>query len=837
MARLFISHSSRNNDKAVEVRDWLAKNGWDDVFLDLDPERGIVAGQRWKEALQQAAQRCEIVLALISAEWLASAWCKAEIDAARLMGKKVIVALIGIDKAQVPPDLNDEQWVDLTGDPDAYTRLKEGLRRGGYDPSSFPFEAGRRPYPGFAFLEEKDAAIFFGRDAQIVRGLDKMRSLVRVGVDRMLVILGASGSGKSSFFRAGLWPRLKRDDRTWLPLPAVRPERAAISGKYGLVQALQQVMSDAQFAGGMRQRGLPRSRDAIQDFIDKTEDGLLRIFAALREIAQVPGRSGETPPPPTVVLAVDQGEELFNEDGRDEDMRFIEILTRTLKADPHALAVVVMRSDSFPQLQTEARFADLPKDTFTLDMMLEGSYRAVIEGPARLVQPTPLKIDPRLTDALLEDVSGQDALPLLAFTLAHLYENYATDNALNLADYEKLGRVQGVIASTVREAFEEGVAKGELPQDKGAQLALARMAFIPHLAGVNPAGQFVRRIATRAEIPAEARPLIDRFAERRLLIRDRRKIAGEDVEVIEVAHEAMLRGWRELHDLLLEQRDFLAAKAQLEQDVAEWRAAAESLKSGALLSGNKLLRTREWLVSRPQDLSTEERQFIKASVDKDAERRRWIRIGVAAAFLLVSASAGYALYQAHEAEKSAEAARAEKDRADGELRKAQRTQSLFLADLARQQRSAGDAATAVLLALGALPDRTAGIARLYVPEPELQLDGAWRDQRERLVLAGHEGGVRSAVFSPDGKRIVTASKDGTARLWDGETGKPIGEPLKGHSYVYSAEFSPDGKRVVTRSSDEAALWDAGSGKPIGEPLKGHERGCGAQCSARTASAS
>jgi hypothetical protein len=49
MARLFISHSSANNDKAIEVRDWLAKNGWDDVFLDLDPERGIKAGQRWKE--------------------------------------------------------------------------------------------------------------------------------------------------------------------------------------------------------------------------------------------------------------------------------------------------------------------------------------------------------------------------------------------------------------------------------------------------------------------------------------------------------------------------------------------------------------------------------------------------------------------------------------------------------------------------------------------------------------------------------------------------------------------------------------------------------------------
>ena len=334
MANIFISHSSRNSDRAIEVRDWLAANGWDDVFLDLDPERGIVAGQRWKEALQKAAHRCEVVLALVSPEWLASSWCKSEIDAARLMGKKIIVALIGVDKSLVPLDLSDEQWIDLVNDPAAYTRLKEGLKRAGLDPSSFALEPGRRPYPGFAYLEEKDAALFFGRDAQIVRGLDKMRGLARTGVERMLVILGASGSGKSSFLRAGLWPRLKRDDRNWLPLPVIRPERAAISGKFGLAQALLQTMTQPQFADRIRQLGLPRSRADIQEFIEKNDDGLSRIFAALRDIAQVPGLAGETVPPPTIVLAIDQGEELFNEDGRDEARRFIAILTRTLKADP-----------------------------------------------------------------------------------------------------------------------------------------------------------------------------------------------------------------------------------------------------------------------------------------------------------------------------------------------------------------------------------------------------------------------------------------------------------------------------------------------------------------------
>ena len=97
----------------------------------------------------------------------------------------------------------------------------------------------------------------------------------------------------------------------------------------------------------------------------------------------------------------------------------------------------------------------------------------------------------------------------------------------------------------------------------------------------------------------------------------------------------------------------------------------------------------------------------------------------------------------------------------------------------------------------------------------------------------------SAAFSPDGKRIVTASSDKTARLWDAETGKQIGEPLKGHTAsVSSAAFSPDGKRIVTASEDKTArLWDAATGKQIGEPLRAIRTACRARRSAPTASAS
>ena len=334
MARIFISHSSRNNDRAKEVASWLAANGWDDIFLDLDPERGIAAGERWKEALQKAAQRCEVVLALISPEWLASDWCRPELNTAQLMGKKIIVLLIGSKSSEIPGDLKDAQYVDLINDPDAYTRLKEGLKRAGLDPASFPFEEGRRPYPGFLPLEEKDAAIFFGRDAQIVRGLDACAGLPAPG-----------WSACSSSWALRERQVLVLEGRTLAALAARRPDLAAAADhparargdlrhSLALVEALYDIMNAAPFAEKLQKQDLPRSRADIEEFVTRSDDGLLKILAALREAGHVPGLSGEETSPPTIVLPIDQGEELFNEEGRAEAKRFIDILSKTLAADP-----------------------------------------------------------------------------------------------------------------------------------------------------------------------------------------------------------------------------------------------------------------------------------------------------------------------------------------------------------------------------------------------------------------------------------------------------------------------------------------------------------------------
>src|SRR5206468_308312 len=92
-----------------------------------------------------------------------------------------------------------------------------------------------------------------------------------------------------------------------------------------------------------------------------------------------------------------------------------------------------------------------------------------------------------------------------------------------------------------------------------------------------------------------------------------------------------------------------------------------------------------------------------------------------------------------------------------------------------------------------------------------------------VLLTGslkHEASVNSAQLSPDGQRVVNASEDKTARVWDAATGRQIGEPMKHGDTVTSAQFSPDGQHVVTASDDNTAkLWDAITGKQIGEPMK------------------
>jgi hypothetical protein len=87
MSRIFLSHSTENSAEAVAIRDWLMQHGWDDIFLDVDPKRGIAAGEKWEQRLVEAASRCEVVLFLLSRAWIASGSCRKELSSALRLNK------------------------------------------------------------------------------------------------------------------------------------------------------------------------------------------------------------------------------------------------------------------------------------------------------------------------------------------------------------------------------------------------------------------------------------------------------------------------------------------------------------------------------------------------------------------------------------------------------------------------------------------------------------------------------------------------------------------------------------------------------------------------------
>jgi hypothetical protein len=186
------------------------------------------------------------------------------------------------------------------------------------------------------------------------------------------------------------------------------------------------------------------------------------------------------------------------------------------------------------------------------------------------------------------------------------------------------------------------------------------------------------------------------------------------------------------------------------------------------------------------------------------------------------------------AETALAQAQDEKDRADAKLKEAQIAQSRFLAEKAREALEAHDYTKAALIALEALPRPGVEPGRPLVDGVSTILLDALYGIREQAVLKEHIlagrrksiyrfDRVRSAVFNPDGKRVVTASDDGTAGVWDTTSGHEIAV-LMGHTgSVRSAAFSPDGKRVVTASGDGTArLWDPADGREIAV-LKGHTK--------------
>ena len=178
-----------------------------------------------------------------------------------------------------------------------------------------------------------------------------------------------------------------------------------------------------------------------------------------------------------------------------------------------------------------------------------------------------IAIDPALTEQLITDAQGADALPLLAFTLERLHADYGSEGRLTIAEYEKIGGVQGSIEAAVNHALAEPSRSPVIPTEKKVAARLSACSLHSWLARVDPdTGAPMRRVARLDEIPESSRTVVERLVEARLLVAGRR--AG--VDVIEVAHESLLRRWLALTAWLEADADDLRLVDGVERAAGEW---------------------------------------------------------------------------------------------------------------------------------------------------------------------------------------------------------------------------------------------------------------------------
>jgi len=771
MARVFLSHSSRDNASAGRIKAWLERQGFEAPFLDFDKHIGIPPGADWEKTLYREIDQSQALLIIQSANWSASKWCFAEFTQARALGKPIFQVIESADGDPGPTTAANLQVLDLRKEREAgLEQLKTQLAalaltsQGG-----FPWDCSRPPYPGLPAFEEEDAAIYFGRHDDIRHLIERLTARRTLGGARLLVLLGASGSGKSSLLRAGVLPRLRRSGRGWLVVPPFRPQS----------QPCQELARALALSAG---RGA-EWRDLHRSLLEGDRCGTLQ--AVLAEIAgdlRMAAKLNEA----QILLSIDQGEELFGALVKEEVQRFFRILTAAMGDDLPFLAVMTLRSEFLGRLQAAekdgltARFEEV-----SLAPMAMAQISEIIKGPAKVAG---LEVEEAFVQQAAADAETEDALPLLAFALRELYERFGADRHLSLADYQALGVKDHLspLESSVHRRADEVLAA--LQPSEGQKKAL-RDAFVPAMVRFEQ-GNYVRRPARWDALPPEAQPLLEQLVNARLLISRQE----ESHRLLEVAHEALLRKWPLLRGWLDEDREFLIGSQRLEQDLQEWQIAAEQERSAALLSGLKLQRAKAWLAERPQQLGNELRDFVQASIDQAEEqkrqaeeqrrierrnRRRWMTAlsGVAA---LAVAGGGIAWRQKMEAD-------------------AAQTEQYAANHLALLNSNPLESLVNGLAAEDTLRKNPGAALQL-----NQTLEQAIKNNLERDALPTGQGWVRSLAKFPNGE-LLSGGQDGSVKRWS-NAGKLLTTITTGQRVVLSLVALPNGELLSGGPDGSVKRW-------------------------------
>jgi len=647
------------------------------------------------------------------------------------------------------------------------------------------------PYKFLASYDISDRDIFFGRTAVIEELAGKIPR------HKALIINGRSGSGKTSLLNAGLIPRLAENDYVYV--------------------------SFREYSDPIRQFQEHLARD---DRLKHVGEGAWSLV----ELLQAVPRQQEN----RLVVVFDQFERFFVNVSPAKRARFIEEFRECMNSRLSAgemNVVFSLREDFFgafviefekimPQFFNESAH-------FNLHPLNREEAREAIVRPLKHVPNIGYNmpfVDELLLPGLIGEGSGHDQIdpPHLQIVCNQLYkmvrERYAADLEMggvvqiDRPLYEDLGQTKGILR-TYLDDFIDRIAH----RDSGGRDVLRSMLKL--MIETTGTRKFVSFPDMQSGLPDVSQTRIEGYVRQ---LQDGRVIEtlGQDEAArYSLSHEVMVQKVQSWFD----ERELQRKKAQetLERGLAEWKRTQSLLNEKQVvhirtwLSGDTLKEDGEQLLTKSQQAYEEGKRKEAEQARRSKKLRQIIQIGTVVFVLVAGILAFWNWQNAEKAKRQAEIAQQEKENAERQKERAEKEQktsrSRELAALAMTVVET-DPTLSFRLAEAALqvePTRLAQKA-LFLPLP----------YPFHNILQGHTKGVVSAAFSPDGTRIVTASRDGTAQIWNAATGEEL-HRLVHKGVVMSAVFSPDGTQIVTASEDPTArIWNVATGEELYQ-LTGH----------------